>query len=343
MADEFEQYKVSKQPTDDFEQYKVQNKNKSERFGTSLGLAGPRIYEDVSKGLYKAAQSIPSYWEKAKTEVPGILNPYGQVAQHPFHAAGQGLAGLNEAINSVAQFPLNVSKYGSERLNLLPKGVTNAIQSITPEDTTEAINQLFGKPKYPGEAAIRGVGRNIVPITGVTKAASGMPHLTQRGATKKLKNARQMAEEREIGKLNVDQQLINDARQFLPKTSPNRKNIKDASKGDYNALFRLQSDLGKQSSDYAKSLFSAAERQHGRAGLETRNKLLDAIHENLQSQGHHDISNLLRRGQNDYRRYAKFKPYRNALALGGLAGAGLSIPNNPLAKILKGILFPNSQ
>ncbi len=339
MADEFERYKVSTQPLDDFEQYKVQAE-KPESFSTSASLAIPRLYEDATKNLYKAAQALPSYWEKAKTEVPGIINPFGDVAKHPFHAAGQGLAGLNEAVNTLAQLPLNVSKYGSERLNLVPKGVTNAIQKITPEDTTEAINQLFGEPKYSGEAAIRGVGRNIIPITGVSRAASAMPHLTQRGATRRLNSAQRLAEERQIGQMGVDPQLIDDARQFLPNTLPHRNALNSAHRGDYNDLFRLQSDVGQNASDYARSLFSAAERQHGRAGLGARNRLLDAIHENLQNQGHHDISNLLRQGQNDYRRYMGFKPYRNALALMAL---GSAIPNNPIAKILKKVLSHNIQ
>ncbi len=347
MADEFEQYRVSKQskqlqqPVDEFEQYKVQTKKQPESFGTSASLAIPRLYEDATKNLYKAVQAIPSYWEKAKTEVPGLPN---LIEEHPIHAAGQGLAGLGEAVNFISQLPLNTAKYlGSERLNLLPGSVQNAIQKLTLPDASQAINQLFGEPKYPGEAAVRGVGRNILPIAGATKAISAMPHLTARGATQKLKEARKMSDERNIGKINVDPQLVNDARQFLPKTSPHRTNLKTAGKGDYDALFRLQSDLGKHASDYAKSLFSAAERQHGRAGLQTRGQLLDAMHENLQSQGHHDISNLLKAGQNDYRKYMKFKPWRNALALGGLGAAGLSIPDNPIAKTLKSILFQNNQ
>lgn len=311
-----------------------------ESLGTSLGYAIPRILNDAGQGIYHAAQSIPNYWEKSKTEVPALLNPYSQWREHPLHVAGQGLAGINEAINAVAQFPLNVAKYGSNRLNLLPQSVTNALQKITPEDTTQAINQLFDQPQYAGEAALRGTTRNILPIAGITKLAQAAPNLTKRGATRTLNKARKLAADREIGTLNVNPELIEDARQFLPNTLPHRNALEAAQYGDYDNLFRLQSDVGKNAGDYAKSFFSAAERSHGRAGLEARNRLLDAIHENLQSQGHNDISSLLRQGQNDYRRYMAFKPYRNIL---GLAGLGMLLPKNSLTNVANKILSHRTQ
>lgn len=339
MADEFEQYRVNEpseaSPQDEFEQYRVQEGEPKESFAASLGYAIPRIYSDVADKAYSAVQSIPGYLEKAKTEVPGFLIPGGGASRHPIHSLGQGLAGANEAINSLAQFPLNVSRYGSDRLHLIPEAVTNALQKITPEDTTEAINHLFGDPKYAGESLLRGMVRNALPLTGAARLAQAAPHLTQRGASRALRDARQQAGARNIGTLNVDPALIEDTRQFLPNTLPNRNAIDAAQYGDYNSLFKLQSDVGKSAGDYAKSKFSAAERAHGKAGLEARNRLLDAIHENLQIQGHGDISDLLRQGQKDYSRYMKFKPYRNWLALGAL---GLAIPKGQFVNALRNIL-----
>ncbi len=315
---------------------KSNSRQQSESLGASASYAPFRIAEDVGKKLYGAVQAIPGYYEKAKTEVPGWPN---LLEEHPIHAAGQGLAGLNEAINFLAQLPLDAAKYlGSGRLNLLPESVQNAIQKITPQDTTQAINQLFGEPKYPGEAALRGIGRNILPIAGTARGLSAMPHLTQHGATRKLNRAQRLAEERNIGQMNVNPQLVQDARQFLPNTLPYRNNLTTAGTGDYNSLFRLQSDLGQHASDYAKSLFSAAERQHGRAGLEARARLLDEMHGNLQTQGHHDISNLLREGQNDYRRYIRFRPIRNSL-IG--AGAASALPWKSMTKTLTEFLLRN--
>lgn len=341
MADEFEQYRVIEPPEDEFEQYRVKEEQ-PESLGTSFDLAIPRIAEDVANKLYGAVKSIPSYYQKGKTEVPAILRKIIERDVTP-HNLAQGFAGINEAINAVGQLPKNIVGYGENRLNLLPKGSEQAVSKWWAPDTTQAINDLFGQPQEAGEAAIREMGRNILPLATAARLAKIAPHLTKYGATRALNNAQKLAKERNIGTINIDPELIQDAKQFLPNTLPNRNVLSAANTGDYNSLFRLQSDVGQNAADYAKSLFSAAERQHGRAGLGTRNRLLDAIHDELQNRGHNDISELLRKGQNDYRKYIKFRPWRNALALTGLGTAGLSIPNNPVTKIGRKFLFQNNQ
>ena len=66
--------------------------------------------------------------------------------------------------------------------------------------------------------------------------------------------------------------------------------------------------------------------------MATRNKLLSDMHKELQSLGHEDISALLKKGQDEYRRYAKFKPYRNAL---GVAAGAYMMPKNALIDLVK--------
>jgi len=163
-----------------------------------------------------------------------------------------------------------------------------------------------------------------------------VPHLTKWGASKTLKKATQLGRERRMGPLSINNETIEDLRQYLPNTAPYRNALEDAHYGDYNKLFSLQSDVGKHASQQARSFFSAAERAHGREGLAARHRLLDEIHANLKSQGHHDISNLLRQGQNEYRRYMAFKPYRNAL---GMAAGAYAIPKNALTNLVKKLLL----
>lgn len=296
-----------------------------ESFGESLKYAIPRVAEDIGNVAYQGFQNIPEYWAKYKQELPGF---YSNVFRHPKSMATQGFAGLNEMINALAQSPRNIASYGEKRLNLLPQGSEDfAAKYIVPQDTTEDINQLFGQPQYAGEALFRGIGRNTPLLGAAGQIGGAIPHLTRRGATKSLRRANRLAGDRNIGTLDVNPELIEDARQFLPNTLPNRNALEDAFHGDYHNLFRLQSDLGKHASDYSRSLFSAAERAHGREGLRVRNRILDAMHENLQQQGHHDISSLLREGQRDYRRYSAFRPYRNAL---GVAAGAAMLPKNAL-------------
>ncbi len=159
-----------------------------------------------------------------------------------------------------------------------------------------------------------------------------LPYLTRKGASKNIVKAREMGKSRNIGSLDVNPDLIEDTRQFLPNTTPYRNLIDEAGYGDYNRLFSLQSDLGKHAGGMSKDWFSKANRAHGKAGLEVRGNILNEMKQSLKKEGHGDISDLLTKGQDEYRRYMKFKPYRNALLA---AGAAYTLPRNVLIDLAK--------
>lgn len=159
-----------------------------------------------------------------------------------------------------------------------------------------------------------------------------LPHLTRKGAGKNIVKAREMGKTRNIGPLDVSPDLIEDTRQFLPNTTPYRNLIDEAGYGDYNRLFSLQSDLGKHAGGMSKDWFSKANRAHGRAGLEVRSNILKEMKQSLRNSGHGDIADLLTKGQDEYRRYMKFKPYRNAILA---AGAVYALPRNVLIDLAK--------
>jgi hypothetical protein len=108
--------------------------------------------------------------------------------------------------------------------------------------------------------------------------------------------------------------------------------IDESGYGDYNRLFSLQSDLGKHAGGMSKDWFSKANRAHGRAGLGVRGNILNEMKNSMRQQGHGDIADLLTKGQDEYRRYMKFKPYRNALLA---AGGAYSLPRNVLIDLAK--------
>ena len=168
-----------------------------------------------------------------------------------------------------------------------------------------------------------------------------LPHLTRRGAARNLQRAREMGAERNIGNLDVNPNLIEDMRQYLPSnTEPYRRAMDAAHTGNYQSLFDLQSTAGKEAASRSRSLLDPAQRSFGRAGLQAREDLIQDMHRALQSQNHHDISNALRIGQDEYRRYMRFKPYRNAI---GLTAAGLAIPKNALTDLIKKLALHNNQ
>lgn len=304
-------------------------------------MAPVRLAADALVGGYNFAKKIPEYYQKAKTEVPGFINPM-EIYRHPLHRAGQTLAGALEAGQGANRAFKEIPEYLANRLNLIPPEWAEKIP-VAP-DISPAIQNTFGEPKYPGEAMARGSARNMLNFGELGILKQLMPHLSRRGASLRLRRMNNLAEDRGLNPLNIDPSTIEDVRQFLPNTAPYRNLLDSAHSGNFRDLFSLQSDLGKQSSDYARSLFSAADRAHGRAGLEARNALLDAIHDAIQGQGHLDISGLLRSGQRDYRRFMGFRPYRNILGGAALAGGiGAAIPDNALTDLAEKVLLHRSQ
>ena len=251
--------------------------------------------------------------------------------RHPIDRSSQALAGALELGQKINHAPRGIAQYAANRLNLIPQEWANKVPQAP--DLDEDIKNYIGEPKNPGDALARGLWRNADMLTGGKAFTGALPHLTQRGGSRTLRRANALAHERDIGTLHVDPDTINDAAQFLPADLRRHRNaINAAHNGGYHDLFRLQSEVGQVAGQQANSWFSPTERVRGRYGLEARGNLLNEIHQNLQSLGHHDISDLLRRGQNEYRRYARFRPYRNAL---GLAVAVYAAPKNQLTDLIK--------
>ena len=301
-----------------------------ETFGQALKQAPVRIAQDLAGGANSFLQNAPGYYEKAKTEVPAFLNPMNAL-RHPVDRASQSLAGALELGQKINHGPRSAAQYAANRLHLIPQEWANKVPQAVSLD--EDIEKYIGQPNNPGDALTRGLIRNGDLLTGGKAITGALPHLTQRGASRTLRRANALAAERDIGALHVNPETIRDAAQFLPADIRRyRDAIHQAENGDYHNLFRLQSEVGQIAGQQAGSWFSPTERIRGRAGLEARGNLLNEIHENLQSMGHHDVSDLLRRGQNEYRRYARFRPYRNAI---GLAAGVYAAPKNPLTDLIK--------
>jgi len=305
-----------------------------ESFGQALSHAPIRLAQDVTSGFNKFLQNAPGYWEKAKTEIPGFLNPMNFMS-HPMERGKQSLAGLLELAQGINHAPRNIAQYASNRLHLIPEDFASKVPQAT--DLNEDIEKYIGQPKNPGDALSRGLARNADLLLAGNALGKAMPHLTKRGAVKRLEKGKKLAAERDIGTLNVNPELIKDAEQYLPNNLSERNLIEGSNYGDYKSLFNLQSDLRKisqaRTGKFSK-IFSPETNLKGQAGMRSRNSLLNAIHENLQGMGHNDISDLLRKGQNDFRRYMEFRKYPRAL---GIAAAAYATPKNSLTDLIKNL------
>lgn len=297
----------------------AENENPKESFGTSAAMAIPRVLTDLGKSAWSGIKAIPGMYESAKTEVPGL---YSMVRDHPGHAALQGLAGSQEAINKLAQMPSNLAQYGANRLNLLPQGAANAISNFGPQDTTGAINQLFDKPKYPGEALLRGAISDIPNIYAGGKALTALnptkllttkngiknailkPHdALENRANTAFKEVSSGVNARGVNQLptaSLSPIDFNNMRSYFPATRQYDTLLTGAEYGDYNALRKLQSDLYTNGK---KNLGSGleADRMKGAEMLEKRNDINQVISDHLIKTGNTDLADKLQVARNDWR------------------------------------------
>ncbi len=247
------------------------------------------------------------------------------------------LIGLTHAGRNLHNLPHDLSALGEWPIEkIMGHPFKHPLSSYLPNDTQNYAD-VWGQ-KGQGTIADNLIqkGVEIAPdvIGGLNalRSLKILPHLTAKGASKNIVKARQLGKTRNMGPLDVNPDLVEDTRQFLPNTTPYRNLIDEAGYGDYNRLFSLQSDLGKHAGGMAKDWFSKANRAHGRAGLEVRGNILNEMKNSMRQQGHGDIADLLTKGQDEYRRYMKFKPYRNAL---GVAAGAYALPKNVLIDLAK--------
>jgi len=290
---------------------------------------------EIMPSTNPSSPELEGFWQKLPRNLQiGLFNQRQNLVNLP-HDIAKGFEQEGKEFRKTINESLPLEKYiGNNKLpfsNFLPQ---QNISEYLPYEQTNYEKEFGqnGEGTFSDKVIQKGLEYAPELLLGGNALRNILPHLTKRGATKNLNKARKLATEREIGKLNVNPELIEDARQFLPNLLRNREALEASHAGDYNSLFKLQSEVGQLSGQKAKSLFSPSERITGRAGLEARGNLLNALHENLQSLGHHDISELLKKGQEEYRRYMKFKKYRNAL---GIAGAAYAVPKNPLTDIIQ--------
>ncbi len=265
---------------------------------------------NMGHGLINAPYDLAEIIQQRGNEFGQVYKPLqGAGIPSPFPSKNYGIAGM---------IPHQEDQNFAQMLG--QKGANTFADTVVQKGAQYAPEMLLGANALK---ALRGAGL--------------MPHLTKRGALKKLKKGQGLASERDIGTLDVNPELIKDAEQYLPNNLPERNLLEGSNYGDYDSLFRLQSDLGKVSAARTgkiSKLFSPETHLKGQAGLRSRNALLDAIHENLQGMGHHDISDLLRQGQADYRRYMNFRKYPRIL---GGAAAAYMFPKNALIDLAKNL------
>lgn len=317
MSDEFEQYAI---PDDEFAQYAVtenqapQEQNlmqKIMRYGLQDPLAG------LAKGGRATLNLLPAGMRELEELAKMRLE---QQAKYP---SMQELDGINQQPQ--------VNQFFSQTEKPVSQSMQEMINKFAPPDFDYSAGVGIDNPSYLD----KGIQKAAEYAPEIAAAIDlGAPLVSRYVAAAPLRKASKLAAERNIGPINISKELIEDTRQFLPNTAPYRNLIDKAMAGDYEAMFGLQSDLGRQSRKLAKNPFSAAERAQGRAGSAVREDFLKAKAAELENMGEKDIAELQKLGQQQYRRYHKMKLPLRAVGAAALTQTGLP---SYLKKLIYGI------
>lgn len=106
-------------------------------------------------------------------------------------------------------------------------------------------------------------------------------------------------------KIPVDKALINEAKEFLPKSKSAQKLLDAAEKGEYDAAFGTQSQIGEEARALKKG--PAADRRMSPIAHELKQNMLMDMDSKLRAQGLDKEADLLRLGVQDVRKYHEVK------------------------------------
>lgn len=285
------------------------------------------ILSDVRNKLVSGALGLPETIANAPAELYGAGK---QIVSDPLRAAQNIGGGFGELGHSILSAPGNIRDYLQQKDLISNETPSFRLpESILPKDFNYS-EALGVEGHEPGDELLQGIPKGIagLPLANKTFSLIEELPLTKKIAAKPLVKAEKMIGERGVTNIPVDKKIFKEAKQFLPKTDEIKKLLHDAAKGDYEALFSLQSDLGREGRSLAKSSL-AAERRAAPEANSLKKRIIEGIKSHLENEGHLDISELLSKGQNRYRQYHKLQenvyPYikKTGIPLTGLAAFGM--------------------
>lgn len=230
----------------------------------------------------------------------------GIINQNQKRAGKNLLAGFGNLGHEILSAPGNLRDYLVKKAIASPESPSMRLPEwLLPKDYDYA-KALGIEGNQAGDKLLQGIPATAASA-GIAKLASPLLAelpITQKLASRPLRKAEAGAMERGIANIPIESELLAKAKTRLPDTPEVNMLLEDAAKGDYKALFSLQSDLKAESRNLAKSPM-AAERRQSKEVYSLGKQVVDSIKKQLEKEGHNDLSKLLSKGQNKYRQYKK--------------------------------------
>lgn len=158
--------------------------------------------------------------------------------------------------------------------------------------------------------------------------------LSKGRGSRPIRQSRSQIREADAPPLGMDRDVMDEAAKHLAYPSKEmgiaeQRLWDDAMKGDPDALFNVQSQIDKEARGLTWNPFAnPAVRKMGKDMQRFRHKeFLPEFHTALKDAGLENEAELMRYGQDRYRRWAKQRPYRHALT--GLGSAYAGVKHNP--------------
>ena len=297
---------------------------------------------DAMRMLGHALKGGIGYLTKIPGEIRGIKDEF---KNHPLdetgHALGQIGVGITEDVKSLANLAL--LPFQDQLAQKLSGGKVGRIQ--IPEDT--GLQKFLGlESNKKGDELLKdlpdiaAIGTGLVK--GVAKGVRALksPDLSKaiketqakvNGATKEAGQVFNTIEsevrKRGISKVSIDDDVINQAENYLSKTPANKALLEKARTGDYTALRKLQADL-RVKGEKALSSSLKAENDLGEEMLANRDEINSFIQNHLEVTGHKDLAKALDKTRNDYREI--MDTYFSSPSLAKVFGKSQKVPKNPM-------------
>ena len=221
------------------------------------------------------------------------------------------LIGLTHTGRNLHNLPHDVSKLAEWPAEKLFGPLKNPLSSHLPYDETD-YSDVFGGNAQSNtlmDSLIQGGLEHAPELIGGAGLAKGLLRrfpITKGAASRQLKEAEKLIDQRGIDNFQMNYPLLKEASEFLPNTRASGEMMQGIINGQYKPAFALQSQVGHHGRNLAKSPL-ASERLMAPKAQELKQLILNEMEQALRKTGHNAEADLLKGGIGDYKKYMQFK------------------------------------